>query len=132
MHTVNLSGVGEPFPGFLTQDTRYHCPAYCVFKFKKSLIKPFTRKIWLYEKGNYKELRQSVNDYDWKCSYNDNINLYANNFTTKLMELTEKCIPSKTVTVRQLGLPWTNSNIRRKMRKRNRLFSVNIRKTKVL
>ena len=67
MHTVYLSGVGEPF---LTQDIRYHCPTDCVFKFKKTLIKPFTRKIWLYEKGNYDELRQSVNDYDWKCSYN--------------------------------------------------------------
>ena len=74
------------------------------------------------KKGNYDELRQSVNDYDWICSYNDNINLYANNFTTKLMELTGKCIPSKTVTVRPLDLPWINSNIRRLMRKRNRLF----------
>lgn len=119
VHTIYLSGVGEPF---LTQDIRYHCPTYCVFKFKKTVIKPFTRKIWLYEKGNYDELRQSVNDYDWKCTYNDNINSYANNFTTKLMELAEKCIPTKTVTVRPLDLPWINSNIRRLMRKRNRLF----------
>lgn len=96
IHTVHLSGVGEPF---LTQDIRYHCPTYCVFKFKKVISKPFTRKIWLYEKGNYDELRQLVNDYDWKSTYNDNVNLYAEDFTTKLLNMTEKCIPSKSVTI---------------------------------
>ena len=60
--TVELSGVGEPF---LMQDIRYHCPTYCVLKFKKHLSKAFSRKIWLYENGNYEAFRQTVSDYDW-------------------------------------------------------------------
>ena len=32
------------------------------------------------------------------------------------------CIPSKTVTVRPQDLPWMNNNLRKLMRKRNRLF----------
>ena len=52
-------------------------------------------------------------------------------FTTKLIELTEKCIPSKTVAVRPLDLPWINSNIRRLMRKEIDYLG-KTRKTKVL
>ena len=44
LSAVELSGVGEPF---LMQDIQYHCPTYCVLKFKKHLAKAFSRKIWL-------------------------------------------------------------------------------------
>ena len=59
IHSVYLSGVGEPF---LTQDIRCHCPTYCIFKFNKAILKPLTRKIWLYAKGDYDKFRQIVND----------------------------------------------------------------------
>ncbi|MCG8033229.1 MAG: hypothetical protein JAZ03_13755 [Candidatus Thiodiazotropha taylori] len=119
MHSVNLSGVGEPF---LMQDIRYHCPTFCIFNFKKHNLQSFTRKIWLYDRGNYAELRQQVSDFEWDTIRNDNINTYAESFTDNLLSLAEQCIPYKTVTIRPRDLPWINSHIRKSMRKRNRLF----------
>ena len=119
IHSVYLSGVGEPF---LTQDIIYYCPTYCIFKFKKDISRPFIRKKWLYAKGDYDKFRQIVNDYDWASTYDEDVNLYATNFTNSLLNMAEKCIPSKTVTVRPQNLPWMNNNLRKLMRKRNRLF----------
>ena len=42
LQTVDISGVGEPF---LSQDIRYHCPIFCIFKFKRYVVKPFRRKV---------------------------------------------------------------------------------------
>ena len=39
-----------------------------------------------------------------------------------MLALAEQCIPFKTVTIRPRDLPWINSDIRKRMRKRNRLF----------
>ena len=78
LRTVELSGVGEPF---LKQDIRYHCPTYCVLKFKKHLPKAFSRKIWLFESGDYNAFRQAVSDYDWNTIIKEDVNLYANELT---------------------------------------------------
>ena len=49
-HSVEMSGVSEPF---LSQDVRYHCPVYVIFTFKKSLLKSFLRKLWLYNQDDF-------------------------------------------------------------------------------
>ena len=42
--------------------------------------------------------------------------------------MAEKCISSKTVTVRPQDLTWMNNNLRKLMRKRNRLFKKYIKR----
>ena len=119
INSVDISGVGEPF---LMQDIRYHCPTFCIFKFKKHIVKPFTRKIWLYDQGNYTDLRQMISEYNWDSVRNDDVNEYANRFSTTLLSLAEQCIPTKYVTIRPRDLPWINNTIRRLIRKRIRLY----------
>ena len=119
LNSVDVSGVGEPF---LLQDIRYHCPIFCIFKFKRHVVKPFRRKIWLYEQGNYDSLRHKIHAFDWKSICNDDVNLYAEKFTDKLLSISEECIPVKFVTIRPRDLPWMNNNIRKLMRRRNRLY----------
>ena len=116
LRTVELSGVGEPF---LMQDIRYHCPTYCVLKFKKHLAKAFSCKIWLFENGDYNAFRQAVSDYDWNTVIKEDVNFYANALTQTLINLSEQTeyIPNKNVTIRPQDLPWINSNIRKLMRK---------------
>ena len=75
LHSVGISGVGEPF---LMQDIGYHCPTFCIFKFKRHAVKPFSRKVWLYDRGNYADFRQKVSDFIL------NVNLYAKQFSTLL------------------------------------------------
>ena len=67
------------------QDIRYHCPTFCIFKFKKHIVKPFTRKIWLYDQGNYNDFRQMISEYNWVSLRNDDVNEYANRFSTTLL-----------------------------------------------
>ena len=119
INSVDISGVGEPF---LMQDIRYHCPTFCIFKFKKHIVKPFSRKIWLYDHGNYNDLRQMISEYNWDSVRNDDVNEYANCFSKTLLSLAEQCIPTKHVTIRPRDLPWINNTIRRLIRKRNRLY----------
>ena len=117
--SVDISGVGEPF---LMQDIRYHCPVFCIFKFKRHVVKPFRREIWMYEQGNYDSFRQKVYDFDWKSIRDNDVNLYARTFTDNLLNIAEECIPTKDVTIRPCDLPWLNNNIRKLMRQRNRLY----------
>ena len=104
------------------QDFRYHCPTYCVLKFKKHLAKAFLRKICLFENGDYNAFRQAVSDYDWNTIIKEDVNLYANALTQTLINLSEQYIPNKNVTIRPQDLPWINNNIRKLMRKRNRSY----------
>ena len=110
LQTVDISGVGEPF---LSQDIRYHCPIFCLFKFKRHVVKPFRRKVWLYGQGNYDNFRQQVYDFDWTTAHDDDVNTYAEKFTKKLLDIAEECIPTKYVTIRPRDLPWINNNIRK-------------------
>lgn len=119
LQSVEMSGVGEPF---LLQDIRYHCPVYSIFRFKKSIIKTFTREIWQYDRGNYEQLRRKVLDFNWNSLKNNDINLYASAFTSQLYSMVKECIPNRLVRVRPQDLPWINGNIRKQMRKRNRLY----------
>ena len=119
VQSIEMFGVGEPF---LMQDIRYHCPIYTIFTLKKPVTKSFKRKIWLYEKGNYDELHTKVSEFDWNNVRNEDTNQYALNFSSKLLEISSDCIPTKFITVRPQDVPWMNNNIRKLMKKRNRLY----------
>lgn len=69
-----LSGVGDPF---LSQEIRYHCPIYGIFKFSKPKLISITRHIWNYEQGNYDLLRSKAASFDWDNTKDNDINIYA-------------------------------------------------------
>ncbi len=114
---VVMSGVGDPF---LDQTVRYHCPIYAILDFQKPRFNSFPRKIYLYEQGDYNMLRQMANDTDWNNTINNDINIYADNITQKIIQLTDSCIPNKVVRIRPNDPPWMNTNIRKNIRKRKR------------
>ena len=115
--SVILSGVGD---AFLDQNVRYHCPIYAIFNFDKCKQHCFKRTIWKYDDGNYDLLKQYVRDSDWSSLKNDNINTYAEDVTSKILELCKLTIPNKVITVRPQNPPWFNNEIRKIIRKRKR------------
>ena len=115
--SVLLSGVGEPF---LDQNIRYHCPIYAVFNFDKHKLKCFKRKIWIYDRGDYKFLKQKVTDVNWNALRDENVNVHSENVTDKILELCEQTIPSKEIIVRPADTPWMNGIVRKAIRKRKR------------
>ena len=66
--------------------------------------------------------RQQVHDFDWTTAHDDDVNIYAEKFTNKLLNIAEECIPTKIVTIGPRDLPRLNNYIRKLMRKRNPLY----------
>ena len=116
---VLLSGVGE---SFLVQNINYHCPTYCILKFDKPKLKPFSRHIWLFHRSNYESPSQEISNTNWNMLKNDDINIYANNLTEQVIKSSKLHIPNKFIKVRQSDPHWMNNNIKQMMRKRKRLY----------
>ncbi|MCG8077918.1 MAG: reverse transcriptase family protein, partial [Candidatus Thiodiazotropha taylori] len=117
--SVLISGVGEPF---LQQDIRYHCPVFCVFDFNRVISKSFTRHIWLYDKGNYNDLREEITNTNWQHIKNQDLDIYTSNVTNHIINTAKKHIPNKNIIIRHSDPEWLTSNIKKMMRKRKRLY----------
>ena len=87
---------------------------------KNTVIK---RKIWLYNQGNYDLYRTKLAAVNWDdlLNVNDSVDNNEEKLTNKLLEICSQIIPNRTITVRQNDLPWITNNIRKAMRKRDRL-----------
>lgn len=115
-----ISGVGEPF---LEQNVRYHCPIYCVLNFNKTKTPIYTRNIYLYNRANYDDFKDEILRTDWDSLKDDDVDIYATNFTDKILELTNKHVPNKTIKVRQSDPTWLTNDIKRLIRKKKRLYN---------
>ena len=114
-----FSGVGDPFLG---QDLRYHCPVFGILKFSKPKMKSYVRNIWIYDQGDYQQLRMKAAATDWASLFHNNLNVYASNITNHLISIAKECIPNKTVRIRPSDPPWLTSYIKRYIRKRKRAY----------
>jgi hypothetical protein len=117
--SVIKAGAADPF---LDQTVRYHCPIYSIFKFVKPKKLNFKRKIWKYNHGDYDLLRRKVNNINWHDIINDDIDNYALNFSNTIIELTSKCVPNKTVTIKPDEPPWITNEIKKNIRARKRAY----------
>ena len=59
---------------------------------------------------------------DWDFLKDDNVDIYASNFTDKNFELSNKHIPNKTIKVRQSDPAWLTNEIKQLIRKKKRLY----------
>ena len=59
----------------------------------------------------------------WNALLSDleDVDEMCNNFTETFPRVARKCIPTKIVTVRNSDRPWFNSELRREIRKRDRI-----------
>ena len=93
----------------------------CRFK----LSKCFKGFVWDYKHGDYERIRQQISDTDWDTIINDDdtTNNVCINFTDKFLTIAKECIPLKTMLVRHNDKPWLSSELKKEIRKRDRLFS---------
>ena len=116
---VLTSFVADPF---IPDLTRFHCPVVLVLKFNKPKSSTFKRHIWLYDRGNYVAYNEQLNQTDWETLIdNNNVEEVAQNITNTILTCAKNTIPNKLVTIRPNDIPWLNNNIRKLMRKRNKL-----------
>ena len=125
--SIFLCGVDEPFVGKTCDIT----VQFCVYL---TLIKPlqnlFCRHVWLYDKENYEELREEINNANWQTLKDRDIDTYASNVTNHIISIsknskkkqTKKHIPNKEIIVHQSDPEWLTSKLKKMMRKRKRLY----------
>ena len=117
---VVFSGVSSPF---IPDLIRYHCPIIVTLKFRKPIQTPFKRHIWLYDKGGYNKYKRLLSENDWSfISAANNVDEIADKVSSIINEAAKQSIPFKEITVRPNEPPWINSNIKRRIRQRKRLF----------
>ena len=63
-----------------------------------------------------------MNDIDWNCIKHEDINLYAQNLTNKIIELAKGCIPNATVRIKPRDVPWMNRELKLLIRRRKRAY----------
>ncbi|XP_074658625.1 uncharacterized protein LOC141911535 [Tubulanus polymorphus] len=109
----------KTFPGISDHDV-----VFCEIDIQPNFVKQTPRKILLYDKANWASIKQ-----DMKKTYKDVQNLYTKNksaesmwstFKTQIENSIKMNIPTKNAKKRD-GLPWIDQNLRRLIKKRNRL-----------
>ena len=96
-------------------------PKFCI---SFSNHKYYTGQVWDYPSLNEEFLNSCLNDFDWdSCLVGCNdINIAYRDWFSNFQSRVEQHIRRKTVVVRPRDKPWMNGNVRRAIRKRNRLL----------
>ncbi|VDI64806.1 Hypothetical predicted protein [Mytilus galloprovincialis] len=117
-HIITYCGVGPP----LLDQIRFHCPIISLLNFPKCRQKTFKRKIWLYDRGDYDRYRNILSEKNWDSVINlNNVEQFTTEITKTIIEAAEKCIPNKIITVRKNEPPWLTNDVKKKIRKKNRI-----------
>ena len=85
------------------------------------------RKVWYYERADFVQLNNLIENYNWDFITTSDINLGCEKFLEIFLNLSSQCIPSKEITIRPTDKPWHNSEIRRCSRQRYRQKNIAVR-----
>ena len=115
---VPYAGVGPP----LLDQVRYHCPVIGFINALKPTAKSFKRKIWLYNQGDYDEYRRLLSMTDWDSIFSSgNIDKITSDITMCILKTADKTVPNRVVTIRKKDPVWLTNEIRKLIRKKNRV-----------
>ena len=85
-----------------------------------------TRKVWFYQRANVDLFNELVASENWDFFNTSTVDVACAQFTNKIHDFINLCIPSKVVTIRPNDKPWYDSEIRMlsKYRDRKRRISL--------
>ena len=92
----------------------------------KFQTRSFQREVWLYERTDHENLSSKLDTVDWNALLSDleDVDEMCNTFTEIFLRVARECIPTKMVTMRNSDRPWFNSELRREIRKRDRIRKI--------
>ena len=100
-----------------------HCTVTAEVSFKTYKAQSFKKTMWKFEEANIAGIEEQLDSTDWSfISTNSNINEITQTFEEILMKASNDYVPKITFTVRPNDKPWMNSEIRKEIRKRDRLY----------
>ena len=97
-----------------------HKATFLTIPFDYPLTSTYKRRVWLYKRGNYQELKEKVESYDWNFVNDAPVNDVAKLFEDTFLGLVNECILSKEVTIHTDDKPWYDHEIRKYSRQRDR------------
>ena len=85
--------------------------------------KSYTRHGTCYFRIDYNKLSEALTGANWEEIFNsvENVDALYNRWSESFRQILVMCVPNRTVVIRPMDKPWMNSNIRKAIRKRNRL-----------
>ena len=105
-----------------------HCPIYGTLSLSRPREKPYKRQIWLYNKGNFQNLRNVLEDCNWDAVFlNKSVDDMCEACVNLFLTLSKTCIPFKVVTIKPKDKPWITSDIKQLIRQRDTLFKAAVR-----
>ena len=115
---INGSGV---LPCFSNID---HLPIYASLKIDRPPTLRYTKQLWDYRRMDPDKLTRLLMDTDWDTLLNTDLDEATNNFTYALMTAARASIPVRTTSIKANDKPWFTSELKRQIRKRDRLFKI--------
>jgi hypothetical protein len=93
------------------------CPKF------QTTCRSFHREVWLYERTDNEKFASKLDTVDWNALLSDSedVDEMSNTFTETFLRVARESIPTKMVTVRNSDRPGFNSELRREIRKRDRI-----------
>ena len=86
--------------------------------------KTFKRLVWNYKNANFDTCNELISSFAWESilSIENTMDENCKNLTSKFIEIIKQCVSQKEVTIRSKDKVWFNSELRREIRKRDRLY----------
>ena len=104
--------------------TSDHCVVAAQFGFNIEKRKCYQRKVWYYKKADFDYFRSELAGHNWdSCFSSGNPDTICTEWTKTFLEIANKCIPNKIITIRPDDVPWYNSHLRRLRNLRDRSYS---------
>ena len=100
-----------------------HCVIHATLTSKIPKPKSYKRMVWDYKRGDYDKFRFMLLNAPWySCYSSTDINEVVDNWMTLFTLIAEACIPHYETTIRPNDKDFMNSDIRRTIRSRDRLW----------
>lgn len=116
----------------IDRDLSDHNACFCNIEISSPISRSFKREIWIYKKGDFDKFNLLISSKDWESLLQNCIDVDSacENFTREYLKMAKDCIPRRLITIRHYDKPWMTNELRKEIRKRDRLHKLLIsRKT---
>ena len=115
---ILVSEVGAP----LLNQVRYHLPVIGLIDQPCKPQTSFKRKVYLYDRGDYDSYRDQLSQVNWDEIFeNNDVDIISRSVTEIIIDGADRNIPNRIITVRKDSPPWLTTEIKRHIRRKNRL-----------
>ena len=102
-----------------------HAPVSVTLSIKQHHVESYKRKVWDFKHADFATLRLRIANHRWESAFvKTNIDDSVCEFMSMLKLIVESCVPHYSAIIRPREKPFMNSELRRLMRKRDRLHKL--------